>query len=985
MEQERREQRQQHTYLSSQRAHHRKGSHHSAGRQSSNNGGGNFETTKRSTMEGNQAINKLFAYADASNPTHDNKLASTCLERAVGPVYADQTHASLTRPQSDHYGSASIQTNSSSSPTSSSTNSASSKSPLFKQSQCDVLRPKTNLISGQQVDGSDMEQIDTSQTDSSLSSRAWFESLSANNRSLSDMQPGQSLPANLLSTQVSEDLQPAPSSEQQHHQNQFSQNQSPLFSNTPLHQHQLSLDQIYHSIDLSRLEKHNHQPGQHLHQATNLRRVASSDESHSRLQSQPQTQQPQTANSPNSFNKSSHYPSASSINQLSAKQPNQKPPHLHPLHISTSFDAERTQLNVNRASNNYMPSAESMGSGQRNAISSSYLEQQHSLYQLRHSVSHVKDPNCDSELNPRLVLMSNGNRSSTSNQVSPSQYPGQRMMGKHSNGFAMQMSTPSPLSPDATSSLSDDNLSNINEEEIWPEDIQPATGLIVQILDNQPQNTSQTQQSLQTTLQETSAQVQSIDGSINQQYYHHIQNSRQPRSYTESCFRSINETNTNLNGQSYLSASVNLGPSYQGNAGPTLCNQINAKKVPRHNNATNNHAAMDGVDFCCGEIPVSGNNPYLSMHQSGDNQNDSAIALNSPSNNQANYHNHGVGSLVQQQYPTNTLGKQSVLAQSYDRSPTSSSIVSILPMVKTQTPGPICETPLPYSNHLSSSYPSQSEYDPNNKSLIKERLKKDNHNQIERRRRYNINDRIKELSSLLPTSDDDAKYHALVRDMKQHKGTILKASVDYVRLLKKEVYELELQRQELEMANRKMRERMQEMEHNQNSMNQMNSSDDRVISSVDNQQTLHNQGTDCPVLWHPNLSNRSDLANSTMIIDSNGSKVYEDHAMDTSNSDSTLNQNADGANVSNAISSTSDLYDQHQGEHRLSIHTLNNEEQNKYDDEGSSRALWKVDGDGDVQYHADENSGLKLANAYGGRTDPIKRELESEKQCAISG
>ena len=37
------------------------------------------------------------------------------------------------------------------------------------------------------------------------------------------------------------------------------------------------------------------------------------------------------------------------------------------------------------------------------------------------------------------------------------------------------------------------------------------------------------------------------------------------------------------------------------------------------------------------------------------------------------------------------------------------------------------------------------------------RQKKDNHNMIERRRRFNINDRIKELSLLLPKSSD--LYH----------------------------------------------------------------------------------------------------------------------------------------------------------------------------------------------------------------------------------
>ncbi|CAL1531698.1 unnamed protein product [Lymnaea stagnalis] len=57
----------------------------------------------------------------------------------------------------------------------------------------------------------------------------------------------------------------------------------------------------------------------------------------------------------------------------------------------------------------------------------------------------------------------------------------------------------------------------------------------------------------------------------------------------------------------------------------------------------------------------------------------------------------------------------------------------------------------------------------------KERIKKDNHNMIERRRRFNINDRIKELGGLLPKTIDP--------DLRQNKGSILKASVDYIKIL----------------------------------------------------------------------------------------------------------------------------------------------------------------------------------------------------------
>ena len=70
---------------------------------------------------------------------------------------------------------------------------------------------------------------------------------------------------------------------------------------------------------------------------------------------------------------------------------------------------------------------------------------------------------------------------------------------------------------------------------------------------------------------------------------------------------------------------------------------------------------------------------------------------------------------------------------------------------------------------------------------------------VERRRRYNINDRIKELGTLLPKENDEyvswrfcvhyiwftiPRYFDLVRDVRQNKGSILKASVDYIKKLK---------------------------------------------------------------------------------------------------------------------------------------------------------------------------------------------------------
>uniref|UniRef100_A0A915A4G5 BHLH domain-containing protein n=1 Tax=Parascaris univalens TaxID=6257 RepID=A0A915A4G5_PARUN len=95
----------------------------------------------------------------------------------------------------------------------------------------------------------------------------------------------------------------------------------------------------------------------------------------------------------------------------------------------------------------------------------------------------------------------------------------------------------------------------------------------------------------------------------------------------------------------------------------------------------------------------------------------------------------------------------------------------------------------------------------NEPDFYRDRRKKDIHNMIERRRRYNINDRIKELGLMLP------KHSA--EEMKLNKGTILKASCDYIRQLQKD-RELMLRQQQqqarLEHAARIYAERVKELE-----------------------------------------------------------------------------------------------------------------------------------------------------------------------------
>uniref|UniRef100_A0A8C1W372 Transcription factor EC n=1 Tax=Cyprinus carpio TaxID=7962 RepID=A0A8C1W372_CYPCA len=82
-----------------------------------------------------------------------------------------------------------------------------------------------------------------------------------------------------------------------------------------------------------------------------------------------------------------------------------------------------------------------------------------------------------------------------------------------------------------------------------------------------------------------------------------------------------------------------------------------------------------------------------------------------------------------------------------------------------------------------------------------------NNEMFERRRRYNINYRIKELGTLIPKSNDP--------DMRWNKGTILKASVEYIKWLQKEqqhARDLESRQKKLEQANRRLLLRIQELE-----------------------------------------------------------------------------------------------------------------------------------------------------------------------------
>nr|XP_057933295.1 transcription factor EC isoform X2 [Doryrhamphus excisus] len=120
-------------------------------------------------------------------------------------------------------------------------------------------------------------------------------------------------------------------------------------------------------------------------------------------------------------------------------------------------------------------------------------------------------------------------------------------------------------------------------------------------------------------------------------------------------------------------------------------------------------------------------------------------------------------------------------------------------------PNIIMQNNVSLSSSMLDVYGGEQEHD--TRVMAKERQKKDNHNLIERRRRYNINYRIKELGTLIPKSNDP--------DMRWNKGTILKASVEYIRWLQKEqqhARELEGRQKKLEQANRRLLLRIQELE-----------------------------------------------------------------------------------------------------------------------------------------------------------------------------
>ena len=575
--------------------------------------------------------------------------------------------------------------------------------------------------------------------------------------------------------------------------------------------------------------------------------------------------------------------------------------------------------------------------------------------QNRHSSTYTAGSNTRPNLeNPRMILMpqrsSIGNIPRSCDEHASSSHcfikPLKQQSALSSSGnFTMQMSTPSPLSPDATSSMSDD-LSNINEEEVWLDDNQS----------NGPLHINKSR-----SIQQVVGDQSDFNPVFNHRYYEHA-----PHSYSESLLRDIDHSSVNQTAHNSLSISA-TSTNHVNSCGAFKRNQ--SRQQIENSLGSNDHDHMKAIDG----ISLTGN-PDEASFDAGARAHPTCRQTSSEIQQKQYTNYHQVPEYLDQStsYPHHqyhNLSRQSVPTSHtpFDHSPTSSSVTSTIPQ-SVNNNNFSChqnDSTTLRTVQLSNSYPNQSDLDYNLKNPSKERIKKDNHNQIERRRRYNINDRIKELSSLLPTPNDDARYHALVRDMKQHKGTILKASVDYVRLLKKEV-------QELETENRKMKQKVHEME--QQSIRGPSNS---VLST--GQQTWERQqpaDSEVPMPWHPNMTTGQQ---SSPVNDTNNNEAYQDEQpMDVTNSEITGNVFDTNNNDNNTMSGKND------GDKATSSAPTNhrNYSEASQNDCHVHRIMGSSIYDGGLaQYQlVNEASGGHYKNNVTQQLE-IKRETQSENQC----
>lgn len=1043
-EKERREQQQQQQQLgrahqNTTKSHHRKGFNSSSGRL--NNG------AYSAREEGSLIGNKLFTYAPGNG---DDKAIADSVEEAL-PVFDQQASMAenfkLLQQQQQHnsnHHSSSISTaTSSASPTTTSSSTASSRSPLYKQNSAQH-HPSSRL--------------------NPTHSAALFET----NASAANTRPasgGQQLRlANGSSVCNSKTVAPLTTSASwlSDHFKQYSA-ASPTGAPTSNSTHQP------HSLPTSTLvsgqdhNQHHSQPpiGQHHQPPHQQQRQAKTAQDNSIFA------QIQCNN--NSLNLSSSLDKNGNNGGRGIQQQHQqarageirKNHHQHAMQNGSSLNAD----NLHQQQINQSPLYNSSTSlARQQAISSSEAMQVSHSAETGTNDHSLQCTNQENTLDRRQMFESSGSDQpilSQNGRISPMRlYQVPFSLGEQpsvlssSGNFTMQMSTPSPMSPDATSSVSDD-LSNINEEEIWPEDIQQPVPVLQQstmpnsLIQPYPSPHHHNHNHHHNNHHHHHHQ-HNQQANDNHQYYHH---QMPPRSYTENFIRPSSTNHSDeaighqhLIGHHPLSASAAaINPSQSTTYSPAiepinpgdLENLMRKQQPVRHQDASggtlDNSSAMDGVDFGVGgnfdERFINSNQQnFLGssfQHSNGANENISSVITNSNKcasasalNYQPKYNesdNQSIGQHIQQQYLNFDKHHQHIMSHpNYDRSPTSSSVTSILPSIRTPISAPLSEASHNSQQtgmQLSSSYPNQStDLDSSLKNMSKERLKKDNHNQIERRRRYNINDRIKELSSLLPNSTDDSRYYALVRDMKQHKGTILKASVDYVRLLKKEVYELERRQQELEVANRQMMMRMKEMEQVQ-SLSTPQQTGSPLMSHSGNPTTSTPQ-SDCPVLWQPSVPNQNQQSAG---LDSNNNSDYDNQAMDATSSEPIHSYNSSNDNISSntsnndeqtlnnhqnnastTISSTSERYEQHNNHQHQLQSTTANDCLSITGDAAYKENCKEINADGqNITHHDGDRAHYQQQSAPADEiyremfsqqsASIIKQEMESEKQFEITG
>jgi len=143
----------------------------------------------------------------------------------------------------------------------------------------------------------------------------------------------------------------------------------------------------------------------------------------------------------------------------------------------------------------------------------------------------------------------------------------------------------------------------------------------------------------------------------------------------------------------------------------------------------------------------------------------------------------------------------------------------------------------------------------------RERMKKDNHNIIEKRRRYKINDCIQELSRLLPSSYD--------LDLQNKKGTILQAAVDYIQRLQKDqdsLVDMTNRQLSLERSNRQLLIQIQQLESTLNEGSPQYQTTNSSITTAATSATIARSAVNGPVIEQSMSSLSSNVNNDYFLF-----------------------------------------------------------------------------------------------------------------------